>query len=81
MFELLGREDILEQNCHAVCPASIIETAKIYNPNMKLDILAIPPRKSADHVCCVWKLSMRDESDPEFVPVELTQKPGGNAPG
>jgi hypothetical protein len=75
MFEALGREDILEQNCHAVCPASIEETAKLYNPNMKLDILAIPPRPSPDHVCCVWKLSMRDESDPDYVPIELTEKP------
>jgi hypothetical protein len=72
MFEALGREDILEQNCHAVCPASIEETAKLYNPNMKLDILAIPPRPDADHVCCVWKLSMRDRDDPEYVPIEMT---------
>ncbi len=75
MFEALGRTDILEQNCHAVCPASIEETAKLYNPNMKMDILAIPPRVDADHVCCKWKLSMRDESDPQYVPVELSRKP------
>lgn len=75
MFEALGREDILEQNCHAVCPASIEETAKLYNPNMKMEILQIPPRKSEDHVCCVWRLSMRDESDPQYVPIELTTKP------
>ncbi len=31
---------------------------------MKVDILAIPPRKSTDDVCCRWRLSMRDESDP-----------------
>jgi hypothetical protein len=77
MFEALGRTDILEQNCHAVCPASIEETAKLYNPNMKMDILAIPPRPDSDHVCCVWKLSMRDESDPQYVPVEITTKPEG----
>jgi hypothetical protein len=76
MFEALGREDILQQNCHATCPASIEETAKIYHPNMKMDILAIPPRASSDDVCCVWKLSMRDESDPLYVPVELGAKPG-----
>lgn len=67
MFEALGREDILEQNCHAVCPASIEETAKLYNPNMKMDILAIPPRPGPDHVCCVWKLSMRTPDDPQYV--------------
>ena len=69
MFEALGRVDILEQNCHAVCPASIEETAKLYNPNMKMEILAIPPRVSDKHVCCVWKLSMRDENDPDYIPV------------
>jgi hypothetical protein len=74
MFEALGREDILEQNCHAVCPASIEETAKLYDPNMKMDILAIPPRPDADHVCCRWRLSLRTPDDPEYVPVELTRK-------
>ena len=42
-WEALGRPDILEKNCHSTCPASLIETAKMYNPNMKVDILAIPP--------------------------------------
>ncbi len=75
-WEALGRPDILEKNCHSTCPASLIETAKMYNPNMKVDILAIPPRVDEGNVCCKWKLSMRDESDPEYVPVELGRKPG-----
>jgi hypothetical protein len=74
-WEALGRPDILEKNCHSTCPASLIETAKMYNPNMKVDILAIPPRIDVENVCCKWKLSMRDESDPEYVPVELGTKP------
>jgi hypothetical protein len=57
----------------------LIETAKMYNPNMKVDILAIPPRVDDGNVCCKWQLSMRDESDPEFVPVELGPKPGVEA--
>ena len=71
-WEALGRPDILEKNCHSTCPASLIETAKMYNPNMKVDILAIPPRIDTENVCCKWKLSMRTEDDPEYVPVELT---------
>ena len=59
-WEALGRPDILEKNCHSTCPASLIETAKMYNPNMKVDILAIPPRVDQGDVCCKWKLSMRD---------------------
>ena len=66
-WEALGRPDIAEKSAHVTCPASIIETAKMYNPNMKVEILAIPPRVSKDHVCCRWRLSMRDETDPEFV--------------
>jgi hypothetical protein len=27
-------------------------------------------------VCCKWRFSMRDESDPEYVWVELGRKPG-----
>jgi len=75
-WEALGRPDILEKNCHSTCPASLIETAKMYNPNMKVDILAIPPRIDTDDVCCKWQLSMRSEDDPDYVPVELTVKDG-----
>jgi hypothetical protein len=66
-WEAMGRPDIGEKAAHVTCPASIIETAKMYNPNMKVEILAIPPRVSKDHVCCRWRLSMRDASDPEYV--------------
>ena len=49
------------------CPASIIETAKMYNPNMKVEILAIPPRKSQDDVCCRWRLCIRTPDDPDYL--------------
>jgi hypothetical protein len=74
-WEAMGRPDILEKNCHSTCPKSMIETTKMYNPNMKVEILAIPPRRDPGDVCCKWRFSMRDEQDPEYVPVELTQKP------
>jgi hypothetical protein len=74
-WESMGRPDIAEKSAHVTCPASIIETAKMYNPNMKVEILAIPPRASKDHVCCRWRLSMRDESDPEFVPLGEVGRP------
>ncbi len=73
-WETMGRPDILEKNCHSTCPKSMIVTTKMYNPNMKVDILAIPPRKDTGDVCCKWRFSMRDESDPEYVPVTLTSK-------
>ena len=74
-WEAMGRPDILEKNCHSTCPKSMIVTTKMYNPNMKVDILAIPPRKDDDDVCCKWQFSMRDESDPDYVPVDFIDKP------
>ncbi len=76
-WEAMGRPDILEKNCHSTCPKSMIVTTKMYDPNMKVDILAIPPRKDADDVCCKWRFSMRTPDDPEYVavPVELGTKP------
>lgn len=74
-WESMGRPDILEKNCHSTCPKSMIVTTEMYNPNMKVDILAIPQRKDPGDVCCKWQFSMRDESDPEYGPVELTTKP------
>jgi hypothetical protein len=71
-WETMGRPDILEKNCHSTCPKSMIVTTKLYNPNMKVDILAIPPRRDPGDVCCKWRFSMRDETDPEYVPVTLT---------
>lgn len=76
-WESMGRPDILEKNCHSTCPKSMIVTTEMYNPNMKVDILAIPPRKDPGDVCCKWRFSMRDEDDPDYVPVpvQLTSKP------
>jgi len=78
-WESMGRPDILQKNCHSTCPKSMIVTTKLYNPNMKVDILAIPPRKDPGNVCCKWRFSMRTPDDPEYVkdPGEPTSKPNG----
>ena len=73
-WESMGRPDILEKNCHSTCPKSMVVTTKMYDPNMKVEILAIPPRVDPGNVCCKWRFSMRDESDPEYVPVELKSR-------
>ncbi len=74
-WEAMGRPDILEKNCHSTCPKSMIVTTQMYHPNMKVDILAIPPRRDPDDVCCKWRFSMRTPDDPEYVAVEITAKP------
>jgi hypothetical protein len=40
----------------------------MYNPDMKVDILATLPRRDPGDFCCEWKLSMRTEDYPEYVP-------------
>jgi hypothetical protein len=77
-WEAMGRPDILEKNCHSTCPKSMIVTTKMYDPNMKVEILAIPPRKDPEDVCCKWRFSMRTEDDPEYVPITLTSKPASS---
>jgi len=76
-WESMGRPDILEKNCHSTCPKSMIVTTKLYNPNMKVEILAIPPRRAPGDVCCKWRFSMRTPDDPEYVrePGQPTPKP------
>ena len=75
-WEAMGRPDILEKNCHSTCPKSMVETTRMYNPDMQVEILAIPPRRDPGDVCCKWRFSMRDEGEGESSPVELTRKPG-----
>jgi hypothetical protein len=79
-WEGMGRPDILEKNCHSTCPKSMVVSTKMYNPNMKVEILAIPPRKDPGDVCCKWRFSMRTPDDPEYVkdPGEITRKTGGD---
>jgi hypothetical protein len=76
-WEAMGRPDILEKNCHSTCPKSMIVTTRLYNPNMKVEILAIPPRKDPGNVCCKWRFSMRTPDDPAYVqdPGEPRGKP------
>ena len=77
-WETMGRPDILEKNCHSTCPKSMIETTRMYNENMKVDILAIPPRRDPGDVCCKWRFSMRTPDDPEYVPVTLNRRRSGD---
>jgi hypothetical protein len=61
---------------HSTCPKSMVDTTRMYNPNMQVEILAIPPRGEPGDVCCKWRLSMRSDDGPDDVPVTLTEKPG-----
>jgi hypothetical protein len=61
-WEAMGRPDILEKNCHSTCPESMIVSTTYYDPDMQVEILAIPPRVDEGDVCCRWRFSLRDPS-------------------
>ena len=50
-----GRE---EQICQIVEPKVFNEFALFFNPDIKVNCLKIPPRKSKDEICCQWKFSL-----------------------
>ncbi len=70
-WEALGRPDILEKNCHSTCPASLIETARMYNPNMKVDILCDPSSEGCGRRVLQVEAQHADRGRSEYVPVEL----------
>ncbi len=74
-WESMGRPTSSRRTATRRVPKSMIETTRMYDPNMLVEILAIPPRVDPGDVCCKWRFSMRDETDPEYVPVELSEKP------
>jgi len=49
-----GRENEI---CNIVCPKTFEADASFFNPNIKVDILKSPPRKSKDEICCQWEFS------------------------
>ncbi len=55
----------------------MLVTTKMHNPNMKVEILAIPSGKDPGNVCCKWRFRMRTPEDPEYMkdPSERTSKP------
>ena len=73
-WEAMGRPDILEKNCHSTCPKSMIVTTQDVQPEHEGRHPGDPPAGRRGDVCCKWRFSMRDEDDPEYVPVELSTK-------
>lgn len=53
-LEPLGLNDQITMLCE-MDPAAIGKSTSLYSPNMKLNILAMPPRQYEDEVCCMWE--------------------------
>ena len=67
-YEAKGQTDELRSVCMSTCPPAIKSMAKLYNEDIDLNVLAMPPRKSKDHICCkfeVFNKSCAEKSSPE----------------
>ncbi|MFC2018004.1 hypothetical protein ACFLTQ_01710, partial [Chloroflexota bacterium] len=55
-YESSGRAEEVHQVCIKTCPPAIRNTARLYNGNIDLKVLALPPRKSRDNICCKFEV-------------------------
>lgn len=55
-YEASGRTDDVQQVCVKTCPPCITNTARLYNADIDLKVLAMPPRKSREHICCKFEV-------------------------
>jgi hypothetical protein len=53
-----GRELIICQECCGT--ANLVTQAQLFNPNIKVRPLKLPPRKSKDEIACKWEFSLEE---------------------
>jgi hypothetical protein len=61
-YEASGRTDELHDICTKTCPPAIKNTANLYNTDIDLKVLALPPRKSKDHICCKFEVCYKSRT-------------------
>ena len=60
--EQLGTDgEFLYRVCKTTCPPAMVVAARMYNPDIVVKELAIPPRKSKDDICCSWEYTYRSK--------------------
>ena len=61
-YEASGRTDELHGVCMKTCPPGIKNMAALYNEDIDLKVLAMPPRKSKDHICCKFEVCYKSKA-------------------
>ncbi|MFC1944007.1 DUF6125 family protein [Chloroflexota bacterium] len=56
-FEERGKVDKIQPICQ-IDIDGFIEEAKFINPDIKLNVLKLPPRNGRDEVACIWELKL-----------------------
>ena len=73
-YEAAGKADKLADICKNRCVYSIEKGARLYNDDIRLKVLAMPPRQSANNICCKFALYYNGQS-PYDGEVDLTIDP------
>ncbi len=58
-YEASGRTDELRDICMKTCPPAIRAGAALYDTDIELKVLAMPPRRSKDHICCKFEVACK----------------------
>lgn len=56
-LEKEGRE---KQQCHVVCTRILSYYASLFNPDIKVTPLKLPPRENKDDICCQWEFKLSE---------------------
>jgi hypothetical protein len=56
-------EDFKKMACEEMEVPLFLKAAKLFNPNMKVNALKLPPRNSADDIACQWEIRLEPGYD------------------
>jgi hypothetical protein len=61
-FERHREDKILKYVCEVIDTGAMETTARLFNPNMVVTPLKLPPRENRDEVACVWKFEIKENA-------------------
>jgi hypothetical protein len=73
-YEAAGKADKLKDICQKRCVYTIEKGARLYNDDIRLKVLALPPRQNANDICCKFALYYNSDGVPD-VDVNLAIDP------
>lgn len=60
-YERHGEIELQKHACEVLDAEGFQRAASLFNPNIKVKALKLPPRKSKDEVACIWEFRLGDQ--------------------
>ena len=61
ILEDLGQQDKIREFCERIDLYTLVEYAKIFNPDIEVTAPVLPPRKSKDDICCKFEFTYKSK--------------------